>query len=239
MSIRFFTPDLSDKRIEFAAKSLQDMGYINTDSEDKADFVLLGVNPAGTLLKHDIPCFAGNVSANNIYDYTKNEMFALKNAYLTAEGALSLAIEGSSKSLINSRILITGYGRIAKALHKYLAPFTNDITVCARSIDAQTLAQMNGAKAVNFDSLQDKSEYDFIFSTVPHPVFNETELAAIKKDAVIIDLASFPGGVDVHFAKHFGLNLIVARGLPAKYSPESAGKVVAQTVDTMVREVFV
>ncbi len=239
MSKRFITPDLSDKRIMFASRYLQEMGYIKVKNEKSADFVLLGVNPNAELLNFDIPCFAGNISANGVYDYTKDESFALENAYLTAEGALANAIDNSENSLINSSVLITGYGRIAKALQRYIAPFTNDITICARKENDRLAAEINGAKSCSFEDLKINNKYDFAFNTVPHPVFNEAELAAFNSNCIIIDLASFPGGVDVHFAKHFGLKLIIARGIPAKCSPESAGKVVARTVDKMIREVIV
>ena len=64
---------------------------------------LLGVNPKTDLSGYDMPVFAGNVKeGKNIYDYTKIESFATENAYLTAEGAISLAVQKSEKSLINA-----------------------------------------------------------------------------------------------------------------------------------------
>ena len=235
MSYCFYAPDKSDKRIEYAAKELQNMGYI--ESAD-ADFVLYGVNPK-LEIEYVVPCFAGNVCGKNIYDYTKDELFAIENAYLTAEGALSLAISSSKKSLINSEVLITGYGRIAKALHKYLMPFTKNITICARSSEALTYAELNGANTIDFCDLDKCSKYNYIFNTVAHPVFNEKELKSINKVCLLMDLASFPGGIDRHFATHLGLNLIIAGGLPAKYSPITAGEIVAKTVDKMFREVII
>ena len=89
---------------------------------------------------------------------------------------------------------------------------------------------MNGASAVTIDELATQNDFDFVFNTVPHPIINERELRLFKKDALLVDLASFPGGIDVHFAESLGLNLIVARGLPAKYSPKSAGETVAKAV---------
>ncbi len=70
--IKFYAPDLSDKRISYAADSLEKHGYRRVFDEKNADFLLLGVNSD---YKSDIP-FA---------DYKNNELFALKNAYLTAE----------------------------------------------------------------------------------------------------------------------------------------------------------
>ena len=234
MKYTFSAPDKSDKRMEYAVEALKNMGYRESETPD---LIVFGVNPKINK-EYNVPCFAGNVSGKGIIDYTKDEAFAIQNAYLTAEAALAVACEHSDLSLVNSNVLITGYGRIAKALHKYCEPLTKNITICARSAIAQALARMQGAVAIDFTALTECGKYDFIFNTVPHPVFNEFELKSVKKGAVIIDLASFPGGVDRHFAEHFGLNLVVARGLPAKYSPKSAGIIVAETIDRMVKEVI-
>ena len=235
MNYTFSAPDKSDKRIEYAANALVEMGYKESDNPD---FMMFGVNPKLDR-EYEIPCFAGNISGKNIIDYTKDEAFAIENAFLTAEGAIAIACNSSDLSLINSNVLITGYGRIAKALHRYLEPYTKSITVCARSTDAQALAKSNGANVIDFPMLSDSKEFDFIFNTVPHPVFNERELKSMKKIATIIDLASFPGGVDRNFAEYLGLNMIIARGLPAKCSPKSAGIIVANTINRLVREVIV
>ncbi len=239
MNYSFLTPDLSDKRIISAAEYLAKKGYTRVNNAENADFVLLGVNPKSEYLNYDVPIYAGNVSADNVYDYTKREDFAIKNAYLTAEGALSLAINESDISLINSEILICGFGRIGKALHRYLSAFSRNITVCSRSSESKALANSLGAKTVDFTALKEKNSFDYIFNTVPHPVFNKEELAATKDEALIIDLASFPGGVDIHFAKHNNTRLITARGLPSEYSAKSAGRILGETVDNMIREVIV
>ncbi len=237
--IKFITPDLSDKRIWFAAAYLVKNGFEKVSDSRNADFILLGVNPDRKLLHSDLPIFAGNISADNVFDYTKNEVFALKNAVLTAEGALSLAVSESDGSLINASILIVGYGRIGKALHRYLSVLTNHITVCARKEEQRTLAHSYGADTVAFDALRVKSDFDYIFNTVPHPVFNEQELSAIGADTLLMDLASFPGGVDRHFAEAKDIKLLIARGLPAKYSPKAAGEAVGSAVMTMIKEVIV
>ena len=238
-NLKFTTPDLSDKRISFAAEYLEGMGIMRVEKAENADFILLGVNPDKGFLGSTLPVFAGNVRADNVFDYTKSEVFAQKNAFLTAEGAVSLAIEKSSFSLIDSSVLITGYGRIAKALHFYLTPFTKRITVAARSEAARITAQCFGAAAISIDDIREKAEYNYIFNTVPHPIFGNAELSQISRNALLIDLASFPGGVDKGYAKVKGINLITARGLPSVYSPEAAGKAVGETVYNMLKEVIV
>lgn len=232
----FYVPDMSDKRVLYAVDRLTQLGYKQADTLNTADFVLLGVNPDKAHLTDSVPIFAGNISGNNIFDYTKEEAFATKNAYLTAEATVAKMITDFDTSIIGTRVLICGYGRIAKALHYYLLPFTRNITVCARDEVQRCNAAMHGANSINISDLLLPSEYDFIINTIPHPIFNKNELSAVNDNCIILDLASFPGGVDKHIAKVQGRTLIEARGLPALYSPKSAGYVVADTIHSMISE---
>lgn len=231
----FYTVEDTDKRLQYAKQYLEANGFISAKTPEKADFILMGINPKDFISYTSKPVFAGNVSACNVYDYTKLEAFALENAYLTAEGALALAVNESKRSLVNSKILILGYGRIAKALCSYLKAFSKEITICARNENQLLSASLNGFNTINFDELKIRNDYDFVFNTVAHPVINEFELRALKKDCLVIDLASFPGGVDKMFARALNINLIEARGLPARFSPETAGEVVAKAVISMIK----
>ena len=92
-------------------------------------------------------------------------------------------------------------------------------------------ASTEGLTAYALDSLGAQAHsWDVLFNTVPSRVITEEILAAMKKDAVIIELASLPGGVDLHGAAKHGIHMITASGLPGKYSPQSAGRIIADTV---------
>ncbi len=223
----FSVPFTDDIRILYAAKHLEEIGFIKVKNVNESDFVLLPV-PAK---KYMIDAAEGKEIS-----YSADEAFLLENAYLTAEGALALLKETSDKAIYSSRILITGYGRIARALHRALSALGAKITVCARSDTNRVEAAANGAYAIDFDKLKNKNEYDFVFNTVPHLVFTKAELDALEPDAVIYDLSSFPGGVDTLYAKSKGLRLVNGRGMPGKYSPKTAGILIAKTVIKMTKE---
>lgn len=205
----------------YACDYLRDLGFAITKDREKADYILPPVTakPAG-----------------NELSYMHEESFLLSNAYLTAESALCTAKDNSDSSLISAPHLVVGYGRIGKALHKLLSAYSSDITVCARSCDSRILAECNGARAISFADLTKPSRYSFVFNTVPHPVFNDAELCALGNDCLVVDLASFPGGVDKHIASVRGVKLVEARGLPGKYSPKTAGRIIASTVSEMIKE---
>lgn len=233
---KFYTPQINDERLKYAKEFLEKNGYYAVSTFEKADFVLMGINPKEFHKYNTKPVFAGNVSACNVFDYTKKELFALENAFLTAEGAVSKAISSSVISLINSNILIIGYGRISKALGKYLSAFSPNITVCARNDEQKLNAKLCGFDIISFDELKTKNNFDFVFNTVPHPVLNEKELSSFKKNTLVMDLASFPGGVDKLFSKAYELNYIEARGVPAEYSPKSSGEILAKTIISMIEK---
>lgn len=218
---KLFASDLSDKRMIYAVEYLSKMGFERVNNVENADVELLPPKAKKT---------------PKSVDYLGNESFAVKNAYLTAEGAIALAVTESDLSLISSKILIVGFGRIGKALLNLLKPFTSDITVCARSKEQRIEAKMNNAKVCDLTALKQENDYDFVFNTVPFPVLNDKELKTMKRSTLIIDLASFPGGVDKHIASSLGIKLIHALGIPAKYSPKTAGKYVAEAVKEIAEE---
>ncbi|MCL2383224.1 MAG: hypothetical protein FWC79_03570 [Oscillospiraceae bacterium] len=52
--------------------------------------------------------------------------------------------------------------------------------------------------------------YDFIFNTVPAMILDESRIDKLKKECIIVDLASKPGGVDFEKAKEKRIEAILA-----------------------------
>lgn len=170
-------------------------------------------------------------------DYAKREEMMIKNAVPTAEGAIEIAIEETPRTLAASRCLITGYGRIGKVLSKRLADMGADVAVSARKYSDLAWIEVNGYKAVHKDDIiKNAGEYDIIFNTVPAMVIGEDVLKRTSEDAVIIDLASKPGGVDLSYAQKTGRKVIWALSLPGKCAPVTAGHIIKDTAENIIRE---
>ena len=176
--------------------------------------------------------FGGNLPEelfknNFVYDYGKNENLIYYNAFLTAEAAISIAISNSKKSLRESKILITGMGRISKHLALMLKAFNSEITICARKESDRAFANSLGFVASDFSELKNLiNKHDFVFNTVPQIVFDNKVLSNKSEETLFIDLASSPGG----FEDINNLNFIKALALPGKYSPESAALIIYKTI---------
>ncbi|MBQ8670514.1 MAG: dipicolinate synthase, partial [Oscillospiraceae bacterium] len=66
--------------------------------------------------------------------------------------------------------------------------------------------------------------------------FDRRVLAALPRDAVVIDLASKPGGVDFDTARQMGVKTIWALSLPGKVAPISSGEAIKDTILNILDE---
>ena len=158
---------------------------------------------------------------------------AVLNAVPTAEGAISLAINSSKDLLCGSRAAIIGFGRVAKALAERLAALGVDIFVANRGGKRRYQAAAAGYNILDWDDWY-KNIFDFIFNTVPAPVIGGEILQAMNPCTVIIDLAAAPGGTDFNAARELGIKAILASGLPGKYAPLGAGKILSAVYPSLV-----
>lgn len=160
------------------------------------------------------------------FDYFDCEELTVLNAMVTAEGAIALAMDNTPFSLYDSRIMITGYGRISRCLVGILQGFgAKEIIVAARSPKDRQWASIDGAKPIELNSIYKEIErVDIVFNTIPYQVITEDLLWLAKKDALVIDLASAPGGVDFEAAKQLGIRAIWSLGIPSKAAPKTAGE---------------
>ena len=171
-----------------------------------------------------------------ITDYYAREDFVLSNAYVTAEGAVKIAMEKYEGTLNGAKILVCGFGRIGKSLAKLLSAFNPKLTVSARKSEDLAAIRLLGLKAVRTDELYLEDDYDIIFSTIPSVVFGCELMAKIATNALLIDLASGEGSVDYDAAKRLNIDYIHALSLPGKSSPKTAGEIIKNTVYTILEE---
>ncbi|MBQ9674076.1 MAG: dipicolinate synthase subunit DpsA [Ruminococcus sp.] len=176
------------------------------------------------------------ISSQNVKSYSDNEEFSVKNAVPTAEGAIEEAMKHSDSTISGSKILVCGYGRIGKVLSEMLRGMGADVTISARKKSDLAWIELNGFKGIVTGEFHDISHYSIIFNTVPFLVFNKEILGRISKDALIIDLASKPGGVDFDEAKARGIRTVHALSLPGKTAPRSAGEIIESTILGILEE---
>lgn len=164
-------------------------------------------------------------------DYFEREDLTVKNAMITAEGAVQTILTAYPKTLCSSKVLLLGFGRIGKFLTKMLSGFGADLTVAGRRDDTKAWVTSLGYKyaKINDEALY-RSGFDIVINTVPQMVLGKNRLDALSADCLVLDLASAPGGTDFVYAKTIGLKALHALSLPGKTAPFSAGEAIKDTV---------
>lgn len=198
-------------------------------------------------VKEDGIVFGGKIDENvkkifrssglEVIDYLEREEFSVLNAVPTAEGAVQIALEEMATTISGSEVIVTGLGRISKILIKILTALGAAVTVAARKYSDLAWAEVYGCKAVHISQLGETAKKaDVVFNTVPAVVLDREVLSNIKKDCLIIDLASKPGGVDFTTASELGVKVVWALGLPGKSAPVTSGRIIADTVMNILTE---
>ena len=172
-----------------------------------------------------------------VIDYLEREELAVKNAAVAAEGALTIALEELPVTLLDAQCLVTGRGRLARALMRVLRGVGAQVTVAARRCGDLAEIEAAGCRAVHTAELAEHvAGKAVLFNTVPARLFTRPVLARLDREALLIDLASRPGGVDLNAAGELGVKAIWALSLPGKCAPLTAGDIILETVDNCLAE---
>lgn len=170
-------------------------------------------------------------------DYFQREELCLANAVPTVEGALQIAMSELERTICGSRVLVIGYGRIGTLMAERLQGLRADITVAARSCQDAARCQANGLKWLHPTEIaKHAGEFDWFCNTVPVLMLDEKALSNMQSDALVIDLASKPGGTDFDAAERLKRRVIWALGLPGKVAPLTAGEIIAKTIFHILQE---
>jgi len=172
-----------------------------------------------------------------LIDYFEREELTVMNAAITAEGALEIIMREQARTVMGMNVLVTGYGRIAKVLSRYLCALGAHVTVAARKTSDLTWARIMCCEAAALDEI-DKvlGEFDTVINTVPAQLFDRERLFRLKKDCLIIDLASKTGIADMELARSAGVKVIWALSVPGKVAPITAGYIIADTILNIIAE---
>jgi dipicolinate synthase subunit A len=165
------------------------------------------------------------------WDLMEDPTVVHKNARITAEATMAEILKYSDYSIRGQKILVCGYGKCGREIANLLAALGAKVTVLARSVQARRLARSEGHEATNF-SYGPEEVYGArtIVNTVPALVIREPMIREMHEDAVIIDIASRPGGTDLMAADRCGIKVVAALGLPGIYTTKSSARVLADAI---------
>lgn len=188
---------------------------------------------------------AGNVTIkdeldlNNVQftDLFKREEFSVLNTIATAEGTIQIAMEETQRTIHGSNVLVMGFGRIGKVLAKMLDGIGAKVYCEARKNEDISWIKAYGYNPIHLNDLNEHlDKFDIIINTIPFQILTGDRLDLVKKDTVIVDLASNPGGVDRKAARERNLRVIWALSLPAKVAPLTSAEFIKETIYHVLKE---
>ena len=149
----------------------------------------------------------------NAIDYTDSEVFLKKNAYITAEGAITLYYNEIKETLLNKKVLILGYGRIGKYLAKILKDLNCQVYVFARRKEIQDEITLDGHMPADLTD----NKYDIVYNTIPQPIIKENQFT----NSIRIELANGFENKD---------KVINGNGIPGKMFPKTASNIILEAI---------
>lgn len=190
---------------------------------------------------------AGSISTNiatlleenniKLIDVMKDEELVILNTIATAEGTIKEAISNTDIILHKSNVLILGFGRVAKTLAVKFSGLSANVTCSARKEKDLAWIETYGYNALNINYLGNElNKFDIIINTVPHMILGENELQYVRKDCLLIDVSSKPGGMDEKYIKENGLNMIWALALPGKVASKTSAEFIKKTIFKLLKE---
>ena len=188
-------------------------------------------------IKQDIYDIA---SENNIkvIDILKREELAVLNAVSTAEGTIKIAIEETPRNLHRSNVLVLGFGRVGKILSNMLKGLGANVACEARKNSDLAWIKAYGYEPIPISNLKENlHKYDIIINTIPYIILDKDNLENVRKDAIVIDLASHPGGVDKDAIKEKQIKFIWALSLAGKVSPVTSAEYIKETLYNIFIEI--
>lgn len=174
---------------------------------------------AGTLPTDIHPCC-------RTVDLTRNLALYDRNLVATAEGVLQTLLNQIEFTLAGSDILVAGYGKVGRIVAQRLSAL--DARVAVYSDDPDERTQIPAP--LRSTDLADLSAYRIVINTIPAKIFDAGNLPTLSRSALLLDVASFPGGVDSSFAANTGLQLLRAPGLPGRKAPETVAAAMSEVI---------
>lgn len=222
----------TDKRFEYLKERLSRAGYVITEDVSDAGLAVTGY-PFPAQIPDGVPVAAcgPKISPAGMMDIMKDEDYQLEVAYMTAEGAVSAAMANMRRTIRGARCMVIGWGRIGRALTYILKKLDAEVTVLTRRRSAAAEITAAGAVPMPTDEADAAiTGHNIVFSTPPAMVVDKAVVKNADKDAVIIDLASPPYGVDLDAAREMGVRAWREPALPGRYCPKNAADAIFEAL---------
>lgn len=170
------------------------------------------------------------------YAFLDEEDFVDRNSILTAEGVISYLISHRRFPIYHSQIHVLGYGHCGQVIVRDFIALRAYVHVGIRNCQLFEDIEKAGAKPYHLDHM-DLSDCDVLINTIPSQVVTSSKLDQAPTSMMILDIASYPYGVDHHYALSKGFNSIILPSIPSKYAYGYAGRMMTDFMKEKMKNV--
>ncbi|HJV46688.1 MAG TPA: dipicolinate synthase subunit DpsA [Bacillota bacterium] len=173
----------------------------------------------------------------NLIETLNRDDVAIYNSIPTMEGALMMAIQNTDITIHGSTCIVLGLGRTGMTMARALHALGAHVRIGARRPEHLARVYEMGLTPFEItDLLEQVDDVDIVYNTIPKMVLTAQIIARMPQHALIIDLASKPGGTDFRYAEKRGIKALLAPGLPGIVAPKTAGQIIAKILSRLVSE---
>jgi len=162
---------------------------------------------------------------------------AIYNSIPTVEGTIMMVIQHTEYTIHNSKVAVLGLGRTGMSVARTFHSLGAKVKVGARRSEHIARIVEMGLEAFEFKNIEESlKDVDVVINTVPTLIVTASVISKLQPHALIIDLASKPGGTDFRYAEKRGIKALLAPGLPGIVAPKTAGQIIGNVLTQLLRD---
>jgi dipicolinate synthase subunit A len=162
---------------------------------------------------------------------------AIYNSIPTVEGTIMMVIQHTEYTIHNSKVAVLGLGRTGMSVGRTFHSLGAKVKVGARKSEHIARIVEMGLEAFEFKNIEEAlKDVDVVINTVPSLIVTASVISKLQPHALIIDLASKPGGTDFRYAEKRGIKALLAPGLPGIVAPKTAGQIIGNVLTQLLKD---
>jgi len=162
---------------------------------------------------------------------------AIYNSIPTVEGTIMMVIQHTEYTIHNSKVAVLGLGRTGMSVARTFHSLGAKVKVGARRSEHIARIVEMGLEAFEFKHIDEAlKDVDVVINTVPTLIVTASVISKLQPHALIIDLASKPGGTDFRYAEKRGIKALLAPGLPGIVAPKTAGQIIGNVLTQLLKD---
>lgn len=155
-----------------------------------------------------------------VISFLDDEVIKDENDNITVDGIIDYI-----QNIKHDNICLLGYGNIGKKLYQKLEKNIKSIGIIDSKDEIKDITFYTDDNKIMQEKL---NNCDLIINTVPNNIIKESTAYNLKTS--ILDIASSPYGVSREIIDKYKLNYYLYSGIPGKYDPERAGKILLKKI---------